>query len=69
MDIIRTIWIVNFFFFLLVLIFLWSKLYLVSRKIAELSQTIKKFDEFKEVAPAEPESQKKAPKPNPQGSR
>jgi len=42
MDIIRTIWIVNF---------------------------IKKFDEFKEVAPAEPESQKKAPKPNPQGSR
>jgi hypothetical protein len=49
MDVVRIIWIVNFFFFLLVLIFLWSKMYLVMRKINELIAIIKSCDEIPET--------------------
>jgi hypothetical protein len=46
MDVVRIVWIINFFFFLLVLIFLWSKMYLITKKINDLLSTIKKCDEI-----------------------
>jgi hypothetical protein len=46
MDVVRIFWIINFFFFLLVLIFLWSKMYLISKKIKDLSATIKQSSEI-----------------------
>jgi len=46
MEIVRIIWIINFFFFLLVLIFLWSKIYLATKKINELSAIIKSSNEI-----------------------
>jgi hypothetical protein len=41
MDVVRILWTVNFFFFLLVLIFLWSKMYLVTKKINEVTALLK----------------------------
>jgi hypothetical protein len=46
MEIVRIIWIINFFFFLLVLIFLWSKIYLATKKINELAAIIKSTNEI-----------------------
>ena len=46
MDVVRIFWVINFFFFLLVLIFLWSKMYLITRKINDLLSTIKACDEI-----------------------
>ncbi len=51
MEIVRIIWIVNFFFFLLVLIFLWSKIYLVAKKIGQLTSIIKNCDEIADIPP------------------
>jgi hypothetical protein len=48
MDFIRIFWVINFFFFLLVLIFLWSKMYLITKKINELLFTVKQCDEIPE---------------------
>jgi hypothetical protein len=48
MELLRTIWIINFFFFLLVLMFLWSKLYLIQRKMNEVSGLVKSCNAFKE---------------------
>jgi hypothetical protein len=49
MDIVRTLWIVNFFFFVLILIFLWSKIYLIGRRIDEILTIVKKSDELPEI--------------------
>jgi hypothetical protein len=46
MDVVRIFWIINFFFFLLVLIFLWSKMYLITGKIKDLLSIIKSCDEI-----------------------
>lgn len=46
MDVLRIFWIINFFFFLLVLIFLWSKMYLITKKINDLLSTIKQCDDL-----------------------
>lgn len=50
MEIVRILWIINFFFFLLVLIFLWSKIYLATKKINELSAIIKSSSEIPDVS-------------------
>jgi hypothetical protein len=54
MDIVRTIWIVNFFFFVLILIFAWSKIYLITRRIDAILMMIKKCDALPETIPVEP---------------
>jgi hypothetical protein len=53
MDFIRILWSINFFFFVLVLIFIWSKMYLISRRIDELLSIIKKSDELPEIVSEE----------------
>jgi uncharacterized membrane protein YhaH (DUF805 family) len=60
MDIIRTIWIINFFFFLLVLIFLWSKLYLISRRMSDLLSILKKNEQLPGIASKETGQPRKA---------
>jgi hypothetical protein len=59
MDIIRVIWIINFFFFLLILIFLWSKLYLISRRMNDLSSIVRKCNQLPEIASKETEQLRK----------
>ena len=61
MDIIRIIWTINFFFFLLILIFLWSKLYLISRKITDLISILRKCDELPEITPLDTGPSEQAP--------
>jgi hypothetical protein len=60
MDIVRTLWIVNFFFFVLILIFMWSKIYLIGRRIDDIVSIVKKCDELPEPvetkAPTAPSS-------------
>ena len=46
MDVIRILWAFNFFFFLLVLIFLWSKTYLIAGKVNDVLSLIKQCDEI-----------------------
>lgn len=46
MDVVRIFWVINFFFFLLVLIFLWSKMYLITRKINDVLSIIKQCNEM-----------------------
>jgi hypothetical protein len=46
MEIIRILWIVNFFLFLLTLIFVWSKLYSISQRMNDIISIIKKSDEL-----------------------
>ena len=53
MDIVRTLWIVNFFFFVLILIFMWSKIYLIGRRIDEILVIVKKSDELPEIETVE----------------
>ncbi|HEX7510497.1 MAG TPA: hypothetical protein VF335_04300 [Chitinivibrionales bacterium] len=48
-------WSINFFFFVLVLIFIWSKMYLISRKINEVLSILKKGDELPEIISKENE--------------
>lgn len=53
MDIVRTLWIVNFFFFVLILIFMWSKIYLVGRRIDDIISIVKKCGELPEIETVE----------------
>jgi hypothetical protein len=46
MEVVRIFWIITFFFFLLVLIFLWSKIYLIMKKINDLLAIIKKCNDL-----------------------
>jgi hypothetical protein len=46
MDVVRIFWVINFFFFLLVLIFLWSKMYLITKKINDLLSIIKQSNDL-----------------------
>ena len=46
MDIIQALWAVNFFLFLLTLIFVWSKFYSISLRIKEILSILKKCDEL-----------------------
>jgi hypothetical protein len=54
MDIVRILWIVNFFFFVLILIFMWSKIYLVGRRIDDIISIVKKSDELPESVEKDP---------------
>jgi len=45
MDIIRILWVINFFLFLLTLIFVWSKLYSISQRMKDIVALIKKCNE------------------------
>jgi len=47
MDVVRIFWVINFFFFLLVLIFLWSKMYMITKKTDELFTLLKQSNEVK----------------------
>ncbi len=59
MDIVRIFWVINFFFFLLVLIFLWSKMYMITKKTDELFALLKQSNEVKtDEAPEKPASSK-----------
>jgi hypothetical protein len=49
MDIIRILWIINFFLFLLTLIFIWSKLLSISQRIDEIVSVLKKCNEIPPV--------------------
>ena len=53
MDIVRTLWIVNFFSFVLILIFMWSKIYLVGRRIDDIISIVKKCDDLPEIEAVE----------------
>jgi hypothetical protein len=46
MEILRIIWIINFFFFLLILFYLWSKISLILKKNNELIDLLKKCDDL-----------------------
>jgi predicted membrane channel-forming protein YqfA (hemolysin III family) len=46
MDMIQAFWVVNFFLFLLTLIFIWSKFYSISLRIKDILSILKKFDEL-----------------------
>jgi hypothetical protein len=54
MDIVRILWIVNFFFFVLILIFMWSKIYLVGRRIDDIISIVKKSDELPDSVEKDP---------------
>ena len=54
MDIVLILWIVNFFFFVLILIFMWSKIYLVGRRIDDIISIVKKSDELPESVEKDP---------------
>jgi hypothetical protein len=54
MDIVRILWIVNFFFFVLILIFMWSKIYLVGRRIDDIISIVKKSDELPDSIEKDP---------------
>lgn len=41
-NIIRIIWIINFFFFALVLIFIWAKVLIISRRLKSITGNAKK---------------------------
>jgi hypothetical protein len=45
MEIIKILWIIIFFFFTLMLIFIWSKITLISNKIKKVSAVIDKAQE------------------------
>ena len=47
MEVIKILWIIIFFFFTLMLIFIWSKITLISNKIKQVSAVI---DKSKEVS-------------------
>jgi hypothetical protein len=64
MDVVRIICIINFFFFLLVLILLWNKMYLVTEKITEVVGIINKCNSVALV----PEESAKLPEVNQEGS-
>jgi len=46
MDIIQILWVINFFLFLLTLIFIWSKFYSISLRIKDILSIIKKCDDL-----------------------
>ncbi len=47
MEIIKILWIIIFFFFTLILIFIWSKITLISNKIKKVSTAV---DQLKDVS-------------------
>lgn len=47
MQVLTAIWIITFFFFALILIFVWSKLVVVSGKIKSITGIIKNCDDIK----------------------
>lgn len=47
MDEIKVLWIIVFFIFTLILIFTWSKILVISRKLGIIINLIKKCDDIK----------------------
>ncbi len=47
MQVIRTIWVVNFFLFSLILLFVWSKVVIISKRVTQLLPLIKKVQELR----------------------
>jgi hypothetical protein len=46
MEIIRIVWVVVLLFFMLILFFAWSKMYLIGKKLDALTALIRKSDEL-----------------------
>jgi hypothetical protein len=44
MEAVKIIWVVNFFFFSLILFFVWSKLYVISKKIKKCTAILEETD-------------------------
>jgi len=42
MELVKVAWVLNFFLFSFILLFIWSKLYVITRKVEALSSLIKK---------------------------
>lgn len=47
MELVRILWVGLFFFFALILIFTWSKLAVIARKIKAITSLVDATDEFK----------------------
>ncbi len=54
MQIVALIWVINLFFFALILFFVWSKIAIISRKIASVHPTISSIDDLLLEPPAQP---------------
>lgn len=46
MELVKLLWILIFFLFSLTLIFIWSKIYVLSKKLQELSDLLKKTSDL-----------------------
>ena len=55
MEWVRVIWILNFFFFALILIFTWSKMAVISGKIKSITQLMEGLDELAPEQAEKPE--------------
>jgi hypothetical protein len=44
MTVLRIIWVMNFFFFSLILLFVWSKIYIISKKVQAVASTAERVD-------------------------
>ena len=53
MEIVKVIWAVNFFFFSLILFFVWSKIYIISKRIKKTTSLIEEIDKVTTDQPAE----------------
>ncbi|MBN2036631.1 MAG: hypothetical protein JW768_07815 [Chitinispirillaceae bacterium] len=53
MEPIKTAWIVIFLFFSLTLLFVWSKMYIISKKIRSISSLVSRIEEIDEKQPLE----------------
>jgi len=50
MELVKIVWVINFFFLALILIFIWSKLNIIARKIKLISDLIDKAKEVENIS-------------------
>jgi predicted membrane channel-forming protein YqfA (hemolysin III family) len=54
MEIVKVIWVINFFFFSMILFFVWSKIYIIAKRIKKATDLIGELDKVTEEPPATP---------------
>jgi len=62
MEFVKLIWVVNFFFFALILFFIWSKILIISKRLGILQQVLSSIDSLKQETRPADEKQPSAPK-------
>jgi hypothetical protein len=53
MEIVKVIWVVNFFFFSLILFFVWSKVHIISKRIKKAASIIEEIDKVTAEPPVD----------------